>query len=422
MEEKIIINEIDPKEAGSGEPTKTVLHQIKRKLTKFKKYKKLLNNLGLFFVAVLVVFALANLVLAGIINFDLKKKEALLKEKNRPADLELTVIGQSSCQDCFNLSPIIDSLTSKNARIVSKKSLELNSTEAQGLVKKYGIKKAPTFLVSGELTKNNDLKQLFKDQGEIKDGTFIFTKVKPPYLLADTGEEKGEVVVTYLKDSTCSACQNLTDLITKYKSATISIKDVKTVEAKSSEGQDLIKKFNLKKIPTLIFSPALSAYDEIVASLDRYDLVAASDSYLLKEVLPPYLDLATGQVKGLANLTLISDTSCQTCYNVNNHLPILKGFGIVPEKTETVDVASSKGERLIKKYKITQVPTFILTGEVNLYSGLVGIWNQVGTVESDGAYVFRQAKLMGNYRDLTSGQIVNPQATNQNSNSNSNSK
>jgi len=373
--------------------------------------KSFLNTIGLFFIIVLVVFAVVNLVLTGIINFDIKKKGAEEKEKARPANLELTIIIDSTCKTCFDLSPVIDKLTSKNVRITSKKSLELNTKEAQDLIQKYEIKKAPVFLVTGELNKNEEIKSFFNENGEIKDNTFIFTKIKPPYLIADTGEIRGEVILTYLRDSTCKQCRDLTDLISRYKSAGISIKETKTIERKSEDGKKLISQFALTKVPTLIFSSELKDYEDIASNLGKYNLGERDGSYLLSETLPPYLDLKTNKIRGLVNLTLISDINCKECYDVNNHVAILKGFGINPVDDRVIDISTSEGKKLLKKYKINFVPTFILTGDIDVYENLKNIWNQVGTIEKDGAHVFREGvKLMGVYKDLSSGEVVKPQS------------
>ncbi len=77
MEEKIIINEIDPKEAGSGEPTKTVLHQTKRKLTKKIDRGLILSILILLLIIISGLQAIQLSTLRGkIINGAIKPASA----------------------------------------------------------------------------------------------------------------------------------------------------------------------------------------------------------------------------------------------------------------------------------------------------------------------------------------------------------
>ena len=74
---------------------------------------------------------------------------------------------------------------------------------------------------------------------------------------------------------------------------------------------------------------------------------------------------------------------------------------------KTVDIASDEGKALIKKYSIKSVPTIILSKDADAYPALKQIWQQVGSVEEDGNYVFREVTQMGSYKDLTTGDVVN---------------
>ncbi|MBS3108477.1 hypothetical protein J4409_01265 [Candidatus Woesearchaeota archaeon] len=67
---------------------------------------------------------------------------------------------------------------------------------------------------------------------------------------------------------------------------------------------------------------------------------------------------------------------------------------------------------MVKKYGIKAAPTIILSEEASVYNVLNGIWSQVGTVESDGVYVFRNIEVIGEiYKDLSSDKIIEPPKT-----------
>jgi len=59
---------------------------------------------------------------------------------------------------------------------------------------------------------------------------------------------------------------------------------------------------------------------------------------------------------------------------------------------------------LITKYKIISVPTVLMSPEADQYTNLKGVWKNVGTIESDGWYVFREMQQLRGvvYKDLTS--------------------
>ncbi len=118
------------------------------------------------------------------------------------------------------------------------------------------------------------------------------------------------------------------------------------------------------------------------------------------------MDITEKKVKGLVTLTLLDDKSCTECYNVSLHKLVLDRFNMYIEDERMVDITDSEGKYLINKYSITQVPTIILSGEVSEYTALTNIWDQVGTVEEDGSYVFRKLEVMGTYKDLTADKVV----------------
>lgn len=257
--------------------------------------------LTIFFIVILAVF-LFNLGTVSAVNSFLGKRLAENEEAKRPANLEITVIKDSSCGDCFSVDSILETIKNENVSIISEKNLEAVDAEAIGIINKFKITKVPALLVAGELTKNQKLSDLLSKMGEIRDGTFVLAKIGAPYVLATSGDVRGRV-----------------------------------------------------------------------------------------------------------KLTLLSDKSCEECYNVTQHDTILRNFGLNTEDQEIIDINSTEGKKLVKQYKIKLVPTFVLTGEVSEFPALLNVWPSVGTVEEDGSYVFREGvKQMGAYKDLNTGKSITP--------------
>lgn len=98
---------------------------------------------------------------------------------------------------------------------------------------------------------------------------------------------------------------------------------------------------------------------------------------------------STGVTSGIT-MTYLTDASCPSCYNVTINEQILTQQYGLALTTKTIDINSNEGKALISKYDIEKVPTFILTGsELTSETDLINVWSSVGTVESDGAMVFR---------------------------------
>lgn len=265
------------------------------------------NGLKINYWFLLTVFAVIFISASVTIFFSLKtnslagKKMAESAEANRPASLDLVVITDESCKDCFNLNSVLDFIKKENVKINSQKNVDRASDEGKELVAKFAIKKLPTFLLKGELNKNSVLSQFMAKTGDTNDGAFVF-----------------------------------------------------------------------------------------------------------RQVGGPFVDTATGKVKGRVNLVLLTDITCLECYDVTQHEIILKQFGLQPT-SKVVDIKSALGAALVSAYKIKMIPAFVLSGDVKEYPSLTSVWPQVGFVARDGAYVFTKGvPFMGVYKNLTTNKIITP--------------
>lgn len=209
-----------------------------------------------------------------------------------------------------------------------------------------------------------------------------------------------------INDQNCKECFKIEPLLTNLQKANIKLTSTRAIDRTDEEAKTLISKYSIQKIPALILRGEVQKDSQLKnALLQSGDI--NGDTFVLRQIGGPNVLTATGEIKGKTELTLIGDTSCSKCYDVSQHQVILSRFGLSPE-TKTVDYKSLEGKAIINKYKITLIPTFVLTGEVSEYPGLVKIWSQVGTIK-DGAYIFSQGVTsMGVYKDLKSGKIINP--------------
>jgi hypothetical protein len=161
-------------------------------------------------------------------------------------------------------------------------------------------------------------------------------------------------------------------------------------------------------LPTLIVEGELDKKESLSKFWSANGQIVGN-SFILRNIPPPYLDVYSGLVRGLVTLTKIRDPLCQSCYDVDNHLKVLNSFGIKIIETNDLTADSLEGQNLINKYKIQFLPTIVLSSEASVYSQLQKIWPQVGIIADDGSYIFTKGVAkMGSYKDLTTGEIINP--------------
>lgn len=363
------------------------------------KLDRLFTILGI----VLIVVALFNVLQLSSISGIIENKVAEGKEAARPADIQLIAINDKNCRDCFNATPLVNSIKKLNVKITSENSLDLSSVEAKELVSRYNIEKIPAIILTGEINKTriNDMEQ--------RDGALVFTNVMAPYTDAKSGVVMGKVSAILLKDPSCDKCTDVSLFITQLKKSGVKIVSERTVESGSDEGKSLIEKYSITKLPNIVLTKELGAYDAVIQNWNSVGYVSAGD-YVTKFDIPPYFDMAKDKVVGIVSMTVLSDKSCGKCYDASVfHKPILSRIGVYLGEEKNVDASSDEGKALVEKYKIKALPTMILTGDVEEYETLKQAWAPVGTIESDGAYVFRKVDIAQQpYKDLALNKIVEP--------------
>jgi len=218
-----------------------------------------------------------------------------------------------------------------------------------------------------------------------------------------------KVDIVILSESSCSDCFNLTPVIDSIKAENVKIKSEKAVYISTKDGQELLAKYNITKIPSLLVSGDFNKNDGLNLLFSKWGEII-DKTFVLRQIGAPYFEVETSKVRGQVQLTMLVDTECSQCYDVNKHEAILKQYGFVDNDSKVLNITLDEGKALIDKYNIKLLPTIVLTGDLDAYPSLIKAWLQVGTVESDGTYIFRDGvKQMGVYKDISTGEIITPQ-------------
>lgn len=215
-----------------------------------------------------------------------------------------------------------------------------------------------------------------------------------------------DLELTMIVDPDCTDCSDISPLEDFLKQ--FGDVDADTIKPDSFEGKRLIKKYGIERLPSAIVTGELDKAAELKSQWEQFGTVT-DDALVLSNTPPPFLNLTSGEVQGLVEITFLADESCTGCYDPQLHKQALVSFGLTKFSKETiVDISSAEGKALLKKYNIKAAPTVILSSGASEYPGLSQIWKNVGTIESDGSYVFRTMTAIKGaaYRDLVSGEIV----------------
>jgi len=199
------------------------------------------------------------------------------------------------------------------------------------------------------------------------------------------------------------------DLMRIINAFNITVEDERVVYDDSVEGLELIKKYNIEKIPALIVSKEALAYEKFRNAWPKFGSVEDDGMFVFRTVNPPFKDVKTGEIhNGGVVIAYILDDECLWCYDPVIHRSVLEeDYGVRIKEEKTYRVQDLEGELIREAYNIVALPTIILSPEAQDYPYLMMDWVNVGTVEWDGKLVFRNLFLIPNarYRNLTDGEI-----------------
>lgn len=227
--------------------------------------------------------------------------------------------------------------------------------------------------------------------------------------LGGTADPFGSIDITMVTTPDCADCFDLQPLKEYLTQNGVEADQIKEVAYDSKEGQKLIKTYDVKRVPTAIIPGSMTDLEYMAGIVENLGSVT-NDAFVVSELQPPYIDLATNQVVGRFDIVILSDATCTECYSVDIHDEVLDRLAMKPSQKTVVDIASDEGKALIENYTITAVPTILLRGDLTAYDTLQEIWTSVGTIEDDGTYVLRQGvKNMGTYKQIPQNVIVKPE-------------
>jgi hypothetical protein len=236
-------------------------------------------------------------------------------------NVSLITISDSSCTECFDVSTTASQINEFSSqlgiRAVESKTYEYNSTEAIALISKYNITKTPTVIISKEAQNASSFMQGWNNVGSVEaDGTLVYRQIAPPYKELATGKIVGLVSMVYLNDNGCAQCYNVSlhklVIVNRFGAK---VSNESYVDVDSNEGKKLIGTYNITKVPTVIISPDLSAYN-VDSFWLQYGSIEKDGSYIFRDMnallnLPgAYRDLATNNTIYL-NSTAVANATTQ---------------------------------------------------------------------------------------------------------------
>ncbi len=225
----------------------------------------------------------------------------------------------------------------------------------------------------------------------------INSMIKSRIAEAEEAARPAILQLTTIEDQNCKDCFSINSVVNRIKSNNINITKEDALYSISSEAKELIKKYNLKKVPAIILTGETAK-----AKLNGFE--ARDDALIFSEIKPPYVDLALNNIVGRVSSTIIKDSACEKCPDMANMLKLIKDAGIKVTAESTLEISEAEAKSLIEQYSIRSLPAMILSKDISAYENIAANWKSIGTVESDGSYIARST--MPPYLNLTTNKVV----------------
>src|SRR3989344_1011835 len=228
-------------------------------------------------------------------------------------------------------------------------------------------------------------------------------KVAEAKIIMEKELRPAELELVKIVSENCDSCFDIEEAIEELKSQNVNITKEEFFLDNSVGGKELINKYNLKKLPTIIVSGEIDKSEQLVNYFEEKGEIK-EDRFIFTALVPPYLDSTTSQIKGLVNIKHIIDSSCADCVDLTPISSALQQQGLFVKDEQSIEYNSNEGKELIKKFSVKEIPAVLISEEVDYYPEIKDALLQSGATKKEGFYAVHST--LPPYRDLAQNKIV----------------
>lgn len=214
--------------------------------------------------------------------------------------VSLVSLVDSSCPECPSLEPVVNAYKGLGIAVVNESTVDVSSEDGKSLLKKYNITKIPTIILSSEANEYSNIRSSWARAGTIEaDGTLVLRELNPPYKDLTLKKVVGLVNVLYLSDKSCAECYDVSMHKSIVQRFGVSVASEVEYDITDSAGIELIKKYNITKVPTIVLTGDPSAYPALTNVWKSVGNIEGDGAYVFRQVeimRVKYKDLTTGNV------------------------------------------------------------------------------------------------------------------------------
>ncbi|MEK6848244.1 MAG: hypothetical protein AABX65_01290 [Nanoarchaeota archaeon] len=220
--------------------------------------------------------------------------------------------------------------------------------------------------------------------------------------IAGEKQKPAQISITRIEVKSCVDCFSLDNAISGLKEQNVNITAEKKVYSDSADGADLIKKYEIEKLPALIIEGELNRSEQLVSYFEEVGEIK-DNKLLYTAVMAPYYSEKEKKIVGKVEVFYLKDSGCAKCTDISGVIENLNEAGVVFSGVKNMEYSSAEGQMLVSKYGIKHIPALIISGDIKYYSEIKSGLEQAGASFKEGAYALHST--IPPYRNLSNNRI-----------------
>jgi len=212
-----------------------------------------------------------------------------------------------------------------------------------------------------------------------------------------------ELQLIKLVPDSCDSCFDIKEAVDELKNLNVNIKDEETILSSSQQGKELISKYNIKKLPTMMINGEINKSEQLANYFEQKGEIQ-EDTFIYTSIIPPYLDVSSSQIKGLVQIKYLIDYSCEECVDLTPISLALERQGMFIQNERFIEYNSNEGQQLINQSSVKEIPAVLISEEVDYYPEVKDALIQSGATKKEGFYALHST--LPPYRDLSQNKVV----------------
>ncbi len=212
-----------------------------------------------------------------------------------------------------------------------------------------------------------------------------------------------ELNVIKITQDNCDSCFDIEEAMSELNNQNVNITNEKTISSNSQQGKELISKYNIKKLPTIIVSGEINKSEQLANYFEQKGEILDNE-FVYTGLTPPYFDVLSNQIKGMVQIKHLIDSSCEECVDLTPISSAMGEQGVYIQDEQFIEYNSNEGKELINEFGVKEIPAILISDEIDYYSDIKDALLQSGANKKDEFYAVHST--LPPYRDLSQNKIV----------------